>query len=131
MTTEEKEKLKKMLQINKITHADEDKIRRVSGYVEAMELNDIKLSGNDLIELILRFANECDDEFFEFLVSNYEELCARKKKPGYVAPAATIVSTEQAEICVAAVLGIGIGWGWVWLAVSPWTTLSPVDKIKT
>ena len=104
----------------------EEKSPKVERYVAEMIENEIKLSWDDLIELAIRFANEKEEEFYQFMRENYP---AMRETPRYIAPSAIVVSTEvePADACVAAVLGIGIGWVWAWLAVSPWAVASPPE----
>jgi len=110
------QRLERMQVMRKII---EEKFPNFQYYVSEMLKDDIRLSWDDLVELAIRFANEKDEEFFEFIKANYETIL-KTPKARYIPPAATIVSTERQEACVAAVLGIGIGWIWAWLAVSPW-----------
>ena len=98
---------------SQVCKADTERLAR---YLAEGEAAGMKLSWNELSELAIRFASENDEEFFNFLTQNYRELSRREP---YVPPSAVIVSTEQVELGVAAVLGIGIGWVWAWLGVSP------------
>lgn len=108
------EKIQKMEELLK------EKSPRLQSYVSKMLKKDMKLSWNDLVELAIGFASEKDEEFFKYLQANYKSV-KESKKPIYVPPAGMVISTEEVEAGVAAVLGIGIGWIWIWLAVSPWT----------
>jgi hypothetical protein len=119
---------RKLRQLEAASSKSTEKLPRLRRYVEEMEKEDIKLSWADLYELSNRFASENDEEFFQFIIDNYRDVKADAEVARYVPPSALIVSTERAEACVAAVLGIGIGWVWAWLAVSPWTVDATVKE---
>ncbi|KAA5603222.1 hypothetical protein F1188_19955 [Roseospira marina] len=112
---------RKLRDLEAATAESADKIPRLRRYVEDMYAQGTTLSWSNLYELAARFASENDEEFFKFILENYRDVRADAEATRYVPPSALIVSTERAEACVAAVLGIGIGWVWAWLAVSPWT----------
>ena len=94
----------------------------VQRYVQELKSQGVSLSMADLTALALQFASKEHELFYKFLQSEYPSYALRRARGGYVPPSAMVVSTEQAEAGVAAVLGIGIGWIWIWVAVSPWAT---------
>lgn len=112
-------------QLEKFADLGMTKMPSLRMYVEKMDAGGMKLSWSELHELAMRFASERDDQFFSYILDNYKDVQARAAATRYVPPSALVVSTERAEACVAAVLGIGIGWVWAWLAVSPWTIEKP------
>jgi hypothetical protein len=114
----------RLSEIEKTKAISDEKSVRLQQYVSDMIKDDIKLSWNDLTELAIKFANEKDEEFYRFIKANYQSLKGRKDQTTpYVAPAATVVTTERKIAGLAIAIAIGIGWAWAWLAiVSPTST---------
>lgn len=110
----------KLAELERVAALGGEKLPRLRNYVERMDAQGMKLSWADLHEFAVRFASERDEDFFNYILQHYKDVRAGAAAR-YVPPSAMVVSTERAEACVAAVLGIGIGWVWAWLAVSPWT----------